>query len=127
MYCLKSKLADIERQSGGVAQKNINLSILKGLKIPLPPLAVQKQIAAVLEKADTLRGQCQQMEQELNTLAQSVFLELFGDPVKTLKVGSLKQFHKLYESHYKTVLIMKKISMLKVVLRWLIWEIHLTV
>lgn len=90
MYCLKSKLADIERQSGGVAQKNINLSILKGLKIPLPPLAVQKQIAAVLEKADTLRGQCQQMEQELNTLAQSVFLELFGDPVKNPKGWEFK-------------------------------------
>ncbi|MEW8340413.1 MAG: hypothetical protein AB2708_11240, partial [Candidatus Thiodiazotropha taylori] len=37
--------------------------------------------AALLEKADTLRSQCKQMEQELNQLAQSVFLEMFGDPV----------------------------------------------
>ncbi|MEW8261259.1 MAG: restriction endonuclease subunit S, partial [Candidatus Thiodiazotropha taylori] len=42
------------------------------LKIPLPPLPIQKQIAALLEKADTLRSQCKQMEQELNQLAQSV-------------------------------------------------------
>ncbi len=49
------------------------------LKIPLPPLPIQKQIAAVLEKADTLRQQCQQMEQELNALAHAVFLEMFGD------------------------------------------------
>lgn len=55
------------------------------LKIPLPPLPIQKQIAAVLEKADTLRQQCQQMEQELNALAQSVFLEMFGDPVTNPK------------------------------------------
>ncbi|MEO3678424.1 restriction endonuclease subunit S [Rheinheimera sp. FR7-31] len=55
------------------------------LKIPLPPLPIQKQIAAVLEKADTLRQQCQQMEQELNALAQAVFLEMFGDPTKNTK------------------------------------------
>ena len=55
------------------------------LKIPLPPLPIQKQIAAVLEKADTLRSQCQQMEQELNSLAQSLFLDMFGDPVTNPK------------------------------------------
>ena len=55
------------------------------LEIPLPPLPVQKHIAAVLEKADTLRQQCQQMETELNALAQSVFLDMFGDPVKNPK------------------------------------------
>ncbi|MBV2119832.1 MAG: restriction endonuclease subunit S [Candidatus Thiodiazotropha sp. (ex Ctena orbiculata)] len=53
----------------------------KNTEIPLPPLPIQKQIAALLEKADTLRSQCKQMEQELNQLAQSVFLEMFGDPV----------------------------------------------
>ncbi|WP_415884350.1 restriction endonuclease subunit S [Neptuniibacter sp. QD34_54] len=79
MYCLKSKLPEIERQSGGVAQKNINLSILKSLEIPLPPLETQKQITAVLEKSDQLRKDCKQMEQELNSLAQSVFIDMFGD------------------------------------------------
>lgn len=78
MYCLKSKLPEIEQESGGVAQKNINLAILKGLQIPLPPLAIQKQIAAVLERADQLRKDCQQVEQELNSLAQSVFISMFG-------------------------------------------------
>jgi type I restriction enzyme S subunit len=55
------------------------------LKIPLPPLETQKQIAAVLEKADQLRKDCKQMEQELNSLAQSVFIEMFGDPVTNPK------------------------------------------
>lgn len=65
----------------GANINNLKKEHIDELDIPLPPLPVQKQIAAVLEKADTLRGQCQQMEQELNALAQSVFLELFGDPV----------------------------------------------
>lgn len=55
------------------------------LQIPLPPLETQKQIAAVLEKADQLRKDCQKMEQELNSLAQSVFIEMFGDPVTNPK------------------------------------------
>ncbi|MEZ9440837.1 restriction endonuclease subunit S, partial [Vibrio atlanticus] len=48
-------------------------------------LETQKQIAAVLEKADQLRKDCQQMEQELNSLAQSVFIDMFGDPVMNPK------------------------------------------
>ncbi|KXJ53923.1 MAG: hypothetical protein AXW15_08985 [Neptuniibacter sp. Phe_28] len=65
----------------GSAQPQITRQGLSKIEIPLPPLPVQKKIAAVLEKADTLRSQCLQMEQELNSLAQSVFLDMFGDPV----------------------------------------------
>lgn len=98
MYCLKSKLPDIEKQSGGVAQKNINLSILKGLKIPLPPLETQKQIAAVLEKAAQLRKDCQQMEQELNSLAQSVFIDMFGSKASGYSEWPLHRIEELAES-----------------------------
>ncbi|MFT6908085.1 MAG: type I restriction enzyme S subunit [Oleiphilaceae bacterium] len=70
-----------QKFAGGGLQINLGKEDLLSVEIPLPPLPVQKQIAAVLEKADTLRQQCQQMEQELNALAQSVFLDMFGDPV----------------------------------------------
>ncbi|MCW8333030.1 restriction endonuclease subunit S [Vibrio paucivorans] len=60
------------------------------LNIPLPPLETQKQIAAVLEKADQLRKDCQQMEQELNSLAHSVFIDMFGDPVTNPKGWELE-------------------------------------
>ncbi|CAH9060292.1 Type-1 restriction enzyme EcoKI specificity protein [Pseudoalteromonas sp. CIP111854] len=87
IFALDSDLVkrQILRESKGGTQKFVSLKVLRNLKIPLPPLQVQKQIAAVLEKADTLRSQCQQMEQELNTLAQSVFLDMFGDPAKNSK------------------------------------------
>lgn len=70
---------------------NLSLGQIKSLKIPLPPLPIQKQIADVLEKGDTLRGQCQQMEKELNTLAQSVFLDMFGDPAKNSKNWAVEE------------------------------------
>ena len=86
-YCLSSDMMyqQLASKAAGAVVKNINTSIVKDIKIPLPPLVVQKQIAAMLEKADSLRTQCQQMEQELNSLAQSVFLDMFGDPVKNPK------------------------------------------
>ncbi|MEZ8967475.1 restriction endonuclease subunit S [Vibrio breoganii] len=78
-YFLKSKKNDFIRDGVGGAQPNISATYLKTVDFPLPPLETQKQIAAVLEKADQLRKDCQQMEQELNSLAQSVFIDMFGD------------------------------------------------
>ena len=88
VYALK-KLDYLASTDRAVMGATLNKKKLSELMIPLPPLAVQKQIAAVLEKADTLRSQCQQMEQELNALAQSVFLDMFGDFRKMDKTGFL--------------------------------------
>ncbi|WP_373937540.1 restriction endonuclease subunit S [Vibrio kanaloae] len=84
-YFLKSKKNDFIRDGVGGAQPNISATYLKTVDFPLPPLETQKQIAAVLEKADQLRKDCQQMEQELNSLAQAVFIDMFGDPVTNPK------------------------------------------
>ncbi|HFG1842366.1 TPA: restriction endonuclease subunit S [Vibrio cholerae] len=67
-----------------------HFKFLKETYIPLPPLETQKKIAAVLERADQLRKDCQQMEQELNSLAQSVFIDMFGDPVTNPKGWEMK-------------------------------------
>ncbi len=80
---------------------------LKETYIPLPPLEIQKQIAAVLEKADQLRKDCQQMEQELNSLAQSVFIDMFGDPVTNpmgWKVTTLQSIAKVQIGPFGTQL-----------------------
>ncbi|ENL6073462.1 restriction endonuclease subunit S [Vibrio cholerae] len=74
----------------------VNKTKFSALKIPLPPLETQKQIAAVLEKADQLRKDCKLLEQELNNLAQSVFIDMFGDPLtnpKGWEVRKLKEFY----------------------------------
>lgn len=84
-YFLKSKKVDFIRDGVGGAQPNISAAYLKSVKIPLPPLEIQKKIADVLEKADQLRKDCQQMEHELNGLAQAVFIDMFGDPVTNPK------------------------------------------
>jgi len=82
--------------SDGANIKNIRASELAEFQIPLPPLETQKQIAAVLEKADQLRKDCQQMEQELNSLAQSVFIDMFGDPLTNPKGWGLRTLSEFY-------------------------------
>lgn len=61
--------------------KTLNKAKLERLEIPLPPLAEQKRIAAVLDKADALRRQRQESLQLTDKLIQSIFLDMFGDPV----------------------------------------------
>lgn len=67
------------------AYPSIRLYDIKKIEIPLPPLPEQKRIAEVLDKADALREKRRLVLQKLDLLLQSVFLEMFGDPVKNPK------------------------------------------
>lgn len=60
----------------------LNKAKLKNLQIPLPPLSTQKKIADLLDTADALRQKTQAIIDHYDQLAQSLFLEMFGDPVK---------------------------------------------
>jgi len=54
---------------------------LENLEVPIPPLAEQRRIAAILDKANTLRAKRREAIAKLDQLLQSVFLDMFGDPV----------------------------------------------
>jgi type I restriction enzyme S subunit len=64
---------------------NLSLTELRKLQIPLPPLAEQKRIAAILDAADALRTKRRESLAQLDALLQSTFLTLFGNPVDNLK------------------------------------------
>ncbi len=76
---LKSLKEEVNRIGRGVAQNNINLSILKAFTFPLPPLETQKQIAKQLNKCTTLLAKHKQMLEKYDTLIKSRFIEMFGD------------------------------------------------
>ncbi|WP_197736686.1 restriction endonuclease subunit S [Rhodanobacter sp. T12-5] len=68
------------RMTGSAGQKRVPKAFLEALEIPLPPLAEQRRIAAILDKADALRAKRREAITKLDQLLQSVFLEMFGDP-----------------------------------------------
>ena len=72
-------------QKHGSTNININAKNIKQLQIPLPPLSTQKKIVAILEKAEELRRQREQADKWTGEFLQSVFLEIFGDPVRNEK------------------------------------------
>ena len=55
------------------------------LKIPLPPLDQQKKIAAILDAADAYRQKTKALIEKYDALTQSLFLDMFGDPVSNPK------------------------------------------
>ena len=73
------------------AMVNINLpsagysrhfKFLKESVIPIPPIQEQKRIATILEKADRLRHLRRYALDLSDTYLNSMFIEMFGDPVK---------------------------------------------
>jgi type I restriction enzyme S subunit len=64
---------------------NLSLTQIKSLQLPLPPLAEQKRIAGILDAAEALRAKRRESLAQLDTLLQSTFLDLFGDPVTNPK------------------------------------------
>jgi len=73
------------RMTGSGGQKRVPKAFLEELNIPLPPLPEQRRIAAILDKADALRAKRREAIAKLDQLLQSVFLEMFGDPVTNPK------------------------------------------
>ena len=69
----------------GTAQQNFGPSHLKATKITLPPLAEQRRIAEVLDRAEALRAKRRAALAQLDSLTQSLFLDLFGDPATNPK------------------------------------------
>ena len=71
----------IAKHITGTTRQRISRKNLGKIQIPLPPLAEQKRIAGILDAADALRAKRRDSLTQLDTLLQSTFLDMFGDPV----------------------------------------------
>jgi type I restriction enzyme, S subunit len=91
-YYLMSKNQELLDKREGGGQPNISQTILKSLKIPLPTLSEQKVIVAKLDRAQRLIDIDREMLAKYDELIQSVFLEMFGDPVRNEMGWEVKPF-----------------------------------
>ncbi|MEG4294132.1 restriction endonuclease subunit S [Microcoleus sp. C2C3] len=72
---------EFARRAAGATVKNLNIDLVKGVQIPLPPLEEQKRIAEILDRAEELRSKRREAIAQLDTLTQAIFFEMFGEPV----------------------------------------------
>lgn len=84
-YWFLSAKKELQSLSNSALVAILNNSQLKKILIPLPPLPVQRAIADRLDCADALRQKDRQLLQAYDELAQGVFVEMFGDPVRNEK------------------------------------------
>lgn len=97
MYYLNSP--DIKHlaksSTSGIGVQNLNVKVVREFPIKLPPLETQKKIAAILDEADKLRQLDKQLIEKYDALTQSLFLDMFGDPIANPKGWSKKPMSNL--------------------------------
>jgi type I restriction enzyme S subunit len=72
--------------------------IFLNLLVPLPPLPEQRRISEILDKADALRAKRLVVLAQIDTLTQSIFLDMFGDPATNPKGWPVRTIGDLLES-----------------------------
>jgi len=81
----------IDRLITGSAQPNFGPSHLNKIKIPLPPPKAQKKIANILDSNDGYKQKTRALIDKYEELAQSLFLDMFGNPVSNQKNWKVKK------------------------------------
>ena len=84
--CDSIKFYDVSTIVNGATRQKLTQSAMVEMKIFLPPLETQKQIAAQLDKCTSIITKHKQMLEKYDTLIKSRFIEMFGDkPVESGK------------------------------------------
>ena len=83
--------------SQGIAQKNMSTKWLENYKLPVPPIADQQWIVAELDCLNEMIALKQEQLKEFDKLAQSIFYDMFGDPVTNEKGWKLSKLGEIGE------------------------------
>lgn len=78
---VKSKFSYLRNRCTGATIPHLNRKVLENLEIPLSPMDIQIKIANALDKAQELVDNRKAQIEKYEKLLQSVFLDMFGDPV----------------------------------------------
>ena len=94
LYFLKSNgtMGIINTLATGTVRLNLKLSMLKEFSIIVPPLSDQQSIVVELDKINELIRLKKEQLKDYDNLAQSIFYEMFGDPVENEKGWEVKKF-----------------------------------
>ena len=88
---------DIYNLGKGAAQRNLDVKSLRNLIIAIPPLSTQLSIVSELDKINELIRLKKEQLKDYDNLAQSIFYEMFGDPVVNEKGWEVKKLGEVCE------------------------------
>lgn len=91
-YAVTSKLAAMAEQVHGATMKHIVKKDFDNTQIPYPPLSTQLAIVSELDKINELIRLKKEQLKDFDNLAQSLFYEMFGDPVENEMGWEVKTF-----------------------------------
>ena len=91
-YALNVTKPKIIEKGTGSTFKAVNKDVLFRHIIPVPPLNVQEQIVAELDKINETIEDCRELLRNLDALAQSLFYDFFGDPNINPKGWEMRKF-----------------------------------
>ena len=100
MYYLKSYSfkRQLAKYITGAAQLNFGPSHLKQMSMPLYPLAIQHSIVAELDLLHSVISKKKELLRELDNLAQSLFYQMFGDPITNPMGWEIKKIGEVAET-----------------------------
>lgn len=81
---------DIKDKGRGATFKEISKKVTESISIPVPPMETQEQIVAELDQINDLIAKNREMLSQLDSLAQSLFYDTFGDPITNPKGFPIK-------------------------------------
>ncbi len=90
-------VADMVRKATGASYPAVSDRIILESRVPVPPLPEQRRIAGVLDRAEALRAKRRATLAQLETLTQSIFLDMFGDPATNPKAWPRKALGEIGE------------------------------
>ncbi len=80
-HWLRANREYLENLGNGATFKEVSKATVARIEISLPDVFEQRRIAAILDQADALRAKRRGALAQLDSLTQSIFIEMFGDPV----------------------------------------------
>lgn len=90
-YFFKSRLFREKLVQGKTSTVNqITVNMLKGMIIPVPPLTTQQSIVSELDTLSQIIADYKEQLADYDKLEQSIFYDMFGDPVKNEKGWEVK-------------------------------------
>ena len=82
---------EFQRLAVGGVVNNLNSELVRNVQVAIPPLPEQSRIVEELDELSNIIEKKRQQLSELDNLAQSIFYDMFGDPVTNEKGWEVKK------------------------------------